>query len=260
MTTRHHLVALRHLPLRDLGIDTVIVLTGINDLTIRLSRDTEWAPVDLLRPEVDLQFTAENFVGSNIYPPNAPFYQHTVLWTMLRKASRAWAKVSVQDEAGESYRTWREHRRQAAEIRDTLPDLTTALDEYTRLITEIAQVAQEKSVRLILVTQPTLWWEGLPVNLERLLWLGGIGDFMNVAGKPYYSVAALAKAMDLYNDRLRQVCATAHVECLDLARDLPRDDSVFYDDAHFNENGARLVAERIKAFLASPGLTQVPTS
>jgi hypothetical protein len=39
------------------------------------------------------------------------------------------------------------------------------------------------------------------------------------------------------------VCRERGLECVDLAAKLPRDTSVFYDDCHFNESGARRVAE-----------------
>ena len=243
MTTRHHLVALRHLPLRELGINTVVVLTGVNDLTRRLSQDIDWRTVDLNNPAVDLQLTAENFVGSNIFPPDAPFYERTALWTALRKVKRLIGRVNVQDEAGEAYREWQRHRQRAGRLLDSLPDLSVALDEYEGSLMAMTEVARRKAVRLILVTQPTMWRTDLPPELQARLWLGGVGDFMNVQGQPYYSVRALTEALTLYNDRMRKVCAATRTECIDLAAQLPQDTRAFYDDVHFNENGARLVAD-----------------
>jgi hypothetical protein len=85
--------------------------------------------------------------------------------------------ANMQDKAGKIYITWREHRRNAAEIRDKLPDLSSALDEYARNINKIIDITQEKSLRLILMTHPTMWDPGLPQNMDALLWFGGIGDF-----------------------------------------------------------------------------------
>lgn len=42
-----------------------------------------------------------------------------------------------------------------------------------------------------------------------------------------------------------EVCADRRVECLDLAAMLPKDDTVFYDDVHFNEAGAERVAAAV---------------
>jgi lysophospholipase L1-like esterase len=89
----------------------------------------------------------------------------------------------------------------------------------------------------------------LPPELEALLWLGGIGDFQKETGKPYYSAAALEQGMTAYNDTLLRVCRARQVECLDLAAKLEKDASVFFDDVHFNENGARRVAAELSRYL-----------
>jgi len=131
-----------------------------------------------------------------------------------------------------------------------IPILSSALEEYARNINMIIGLAQEKSVRLILMTQPTMWRADLPQELGALLWLGGIGDFQKESGKPYYSVTALEKAMKAYNDTLLRVCSERSLECLDLASLLEKDTTVFYDDAHFNESGARKVAEALSKFMS----------
>jgi len=84
---------------------------------------------------------------------------------------------------------------------------------------------------------------------EALLWSGGVGDYQETPSAPYYTSRALAEGMERYNATLRGTCAELGVDCLDLAALLPRDTSVFYDDVHFNEAGARLVAEHVAAAL-----------
>jgi hypothetical protein len=79
--------------------------------------------------------------------------------------------------------------------------------------------------------------------------MGGVGDFQNEVGKEYYSVEALATAMGLYNETLMKVCEERQVECLDLASLVPKDTTTFYDDAHFNERGARRVTETLASYL-----------
>jgi len=51
-TSRHHLVAMQHLPLREMKINAVILLIGINDLSVRLSHDKDYVPNFLEKPEV----------------------------------------------------------------------------------------------------------------------------------------------------------------------------------------------------------------
>jgi lysophospholipase L1-like esterase len=248
-TTRHHLVAMQYLPLREMKINAVILLIGVNDLSVRLSNDKDYDPNFLEKPEVIKELLYRTFSGTYHLYPEDPFYKRTALWQMLRQAKQMMSMKNIEDEGGRIYITWREHRRGASEMRDALPDLSSALEEYARNINMIIDLAQEKSVRLILMTQPTMWRGGLPQDLDALLWLGGIGDFQKESGKPYYSVTALEKAMKAYNDTLLRVCRERSLECLDLAALLEKDATVFYDDAHFNESGARKVAEALSKFM-----------
>jgi hypothetical protein len=145
--------------------------------------------------------------------------------------------------------TWRKNRQQAKEIRNELPDLASALGEYTRNIHHIIDMAQEKGVRVILVTQPTMWKSNLPKTLEDLLWLGGVGNFMNESGKDYYSSEALQEGIDRYNNTLLEICRERALECVDLSSMLEKDITVFYDDVHFNESGAQMVSTILSNFI-----------
>jgi hypothetical protein len=68
--------------------------------------------------------------------------------------------------------------------------------------------------------------------------------------KFFYSVEALAEGMAAYNGRLLEICRQRQVECIDLATLLPKDTTVFYDDAHFNESGAKQVARIVADYLS----------
>jgi lysophospholipase L1-like esterase len=249
LTTRHHLVALQYLPLKELKIDAVILLAGVNDFSKRLSHDKDYDPDFLERPAAKNELLAQTFTGTYDTYSEDPLYKRTATWQLLRRTKRLMSKEHVEDVDGKIYIIWREHRRHAAEIRDELPDLSSALGEYARNINRMIDVAQEKSVRLIFMTQPAMWKSELPQNLEALLWLGGIGDFQKESGKPYYSAAALEKGMKAYNDTLLRICRERRIECLDLASMLEKDTTVFYDDVHFNEGGARKVAETLSRYM-----------
>lgn len=251
LTSRHHLIAMQHLPFKELKIDTVVMLLGVNDFIKRLSHDSAYDPHYLEKPEAKRALLLETFTGANDGYSDDPFYKRTALWQLMRKSKRLLKTDEgyTEDQDGKIFITWRKHRQQAGEIRETLPDLTAALDEYTRNLNRIIDVAQQQSVRLIFLTQPSLWKPGLSPNLEALLWLGGIGDFQKELGKPYYSTASLEKGMTAYNDTLQRVCRERQVECFDLASKLEKDATIFFDDVHFNENGARKVAGELSRYL-----------
>jgi lysophospholipase L1-like esterase len=246
-------MALQHIPLKEMKIDAVILLMGINDFSKRLSHDKDYDPDFLGRLEAKKELLAETFRGTYDTYSEDPFYKRTATWQLLRKAKRLMSKEHVEDVDGKIYITWREHRRRAVEIRDELPNLSSALEEYAGNVNRIIDIAREKSVRLIFMTQPTMWRPGLPQDLEALLWLGGIGDFQKESGRPYYSAAALDNGMKAYNDTLLRVCRERRAECFDLASGLEKDTTVFYDDVHFNESGARKVAEALSEYLHERG-------
>jgi lysophospholipase L1-like esterase len=248
-TTRHHLMAVQYLPLKELKIDAVILLAGINDFSKRLSHDKDYDPDFLKDPEAKKELLAQTFMGTYDSYAEDPFYKRTATWHLLRRAKRFMAGEHIEDRDGKVYITWREHRQHASEIRDELPDLSLSLEHYAGNINKIIDLAQEKSVRVIFMTQPTMWKPDLPRNLESLLWFGGIGDFQQEGSRPYYSAAALEKGMKAYNDTLLRICQERRVEYFDLASILEKDTTVFYDDVHFNESGARKVAEALSRYI-----------
>ena len=126
------------------------------------------------------------------------------------------------------------------------------------LQSSLAGLAEAYGVRLVFATQPTLWREDLSAEERATLWFGGTGDFLREPGHAYYSVGALAEGMARYNQTLLDVCATRGVECVDLAAEIPRDPSLFYDDCHFTEAGARAVADALAGhFATGPTIARV---
>ena len=55
--------------------------------------------------------------------------------------------------------------------------------------------------------------------------------------------------MERFNEVMKRVCRRHEVECIDLAANLKSDLSVFYDDCHFNLNGAQQVAQLLTDYL-----------
>jgi hypothetical protein len=75
----------------------------------------------------------------------------------------------------------------------------------------------------------------------------------------FYSIEALIGGMAAYNNQLLTTCDERQVECVDLATALPKDMTVFYDDVHFNESGAKEVSRVLTDYLlAQPPFTANP--
>ena len=142
---------------------------------------------------------------------------------------------------------WRARRSSASQIIERLPDLDRPLADYRQNLNAIVDIARARSLRLILLTQPVVWSPTVSRDVEKLLWLGGVGEFNTERGKPhaYFAVSVLSEAMRRFNAALLEVCGARGVECIDLAAAIPKDRSMFYDDAHFTEQGAKRIAQII---------------
>lgn len=256
LNTREHILEMRYLLSQYPKIDAVIMLIGVNDFLMRLSQDINYNPQFLDQPGSEEQLLRRAFsILPERYDDTLPFYRRTAIWHLARKfkqlvfQSRQVPSWQVEDGPGKGYITRRELRRNAVTFRNALPDLSSALEEYTRNINSIIDLATHKSIRLILVTQPVLWKPGLSKQLNDLLWLG-VANAKNVeVGKEYYSVEALATGMGMYNETLIRTCLIRQVECFDLASLLPKDTTVFYDDCHFNESGSEKVAKALSEYI-----------
>ena len=116
----------------------------------------------------------QTFPGGHPSLPEDPFYRTTAIFQLLRSAKRLMSRGNIEDEAGKFYIAVREHRRNASKMLDELPDLSSALAEYARNLNRIIDIIQDKSVRVILLTQPTMWRPDLPKNLDALLLFCGV--------------------------------------------------------------------------------------
>jgi hypothetical protein len=111
-----------------------------------------------------------------------------------------------------------------------------------------------KRVQLVFLTQPAMWRDGLPAELDALLWMGDTGSQQDPP--LYFSSRSLAEGLRRYNDTLLHLCAVHGIPCLDLAPRIPKDQSAFYDDVHFSRHGAELVASILGDFLLDRVLSQ----
>jgi lysophospholipase L1-like esterase len=264
MYSRDHVLQMKYLPAELPKIDLVLLLVGVNDLTVALAEDPYVMPPPITDPEAERRQVRRAFsvapgrldevVTVEMGAESTAFYKRTALYQLVKRAraaaeSRAGARGLVQDETGQMYDAWRDHRRHASTFLTRAPDLTAPLAEYRRNLGFIADLAAARGITLVLMTQPTIWRADLPAEAAALLWLGGVGDFQADAGKPYYAVPVLAEVMRRFNDVLLDVCRERSLPCLDLAARIPRDTTMFYDDTHFTQAGSDAVAAAVAEHL-----------
>jgi lysophospholipase L1-like esterase len=243
-TTYGHIEVVRHLLAELPGIDMILVLPGVNDVSLHLASGRGFEPDDpvLARNAFFARYEAE-----------LPFYRRTALWALidrtLSQEDTPKQKRVGNDLTGLNYDLWRRWRAEAREIVSQMPDLRMALDAYERNLNAMVDLAEQRSVSIVLMTQPALWRQDLTPEESALLWFGWVGPRGERPNYTYYDVDVLAEAMALFNARLLQVCRERRLDCIDLDRHVPRTLESFYDDVHFNEAGSRRVAEIVAQHL-----------
>ncbi|TDJ69835.1 MAG: hypothetical protein E2O39_11035 [Planctomycetota bacterium] len=246
LTSREHVLQLRHLLPQLPEVRLVVCLVGVNDLALRLQRGADYDPRFMDRPGERARSLDRAFFERPRTYSFAHLRSTAVFGLLDRLRRRRWAAEGASEEAlGRVYEERRRMRRAAALVLTELPELDSALGEYARNLRAMIAIAREHDVRIVFVTQPALWRVDLPEELRALLWFGWKDREPASGATEYYSVQALAAGMAAYNRTLLATCAAENVECIDLASVLPRDERVFYDDCHFNEHGARLAADVI---------------
>lgn len=242
---RHHAYLIRNYPLAD-RFDSIVVLCGVNDLGALLRRNYEdrvqAIPAETLSPLRE----------RGIY-----YRRSRLLELAVGRWQAPWAdgvRAVVQDAEGrwiDEQRRQRREKLRAGALRKPPPGLAVALERYRIDLRDVVAACRERQAEPILATQPTLYRSDLPARLADLLWIH--------CDDGAYDVATLAEMMERYNEVLREVAREERVRCVDLARRLPCDDRVFYDDCHFNIGGCDLVARRMAEALREPSHAAAPS-
>lgn len=258
LNTKSHIVELMHLTEQYRGIDAVIMLIGVNDFLQRLAKGAQYRPflgvdaLPLAEYEILMSETFFTWPGSD---NREPFIKRLALYRLTRELKYRYlsfaAKRLAQNADGSVFDAWRANRRRASSLTSRLPDLSSALEEYARNIKTLAGIAAQRGIRLIFATQPYLWRADLTDGERALLWMGGVGRYQEEPGHEYYALTALAEGMDRYNLLLLDLCRSEGLECIDLAKEMPKNTHMFFDDVHFTEAGSRRVAEVFSRYLAS---------
>jgi len=149
----------------------------------------------------------------------------------------------VQDRRGLWYADARRRRvEKLAQNTFTAPPagLDAALVRYRKDLKRVVAAARLRGLRVVLMTQPTLWREGLDPRFQALL-----HEHTDTGA---YTVDVLARVMKAFNAVLLDVCREEGLDCIDLGREFEADPSGFYDDFHFNVEGSLKVSRAVSRF------------
>ena len=111
------------------------------------------------------------------------------------------------------------------------------LSEYEERLQEIVETCKENDIDLVLVSQPALFGKGIDPVTGADLEKHRIDNETN--GLLWW------KELSLYNEVTRLVAGRNGLFFIDLARQMPKSSSYFYDLVHFTNDGAAKVSEII---------------
>ena len=232
---RNNILALKYLP-EDYEPDLIIMITGANDMLFKLSRKEAWKP-----------FNENEFNNTEGYTFSvSPGYtwKSTIIYKVYKVLDLKFKKIKPQDGIGNTLVENRLKRKNAKNWINETPNLNLALEDYERNLKRFINLSKENNITLIFLTQPYLWKENMTQEEDASLWM--TNDF----GDIYYPAETMIYSIDAFNKRLLKVCENnKDIYCIDLDKDVPKTLDYFYDDMHFNENGARVVAEKLSLYI-----------
>ncbi|HIJ77969.1 MAG: SGNH/GDSL hydrolase family protein [Desulfobulbaceae bacterium] len=235
--TLNHEFMLKNYPLVD-EFDWVVLLVGINDMGRLLRSDYQELKKRVAKDTMEAKYAYKS----------SPYYDRMMVNVILSFGKiEAQETQVIQDPEGKWYDQMREIRRKALlhnEVTDIPAGLDPAIEQYKRDLLRIIEFCREKKIKILLVTQPTMYGAGLTESQKSMLW-------ENIDEKHAYSSEVLGVIIDRYNDALLELCKENGVPVIDLARMLPKDISVFYDDCHFNISGSKKVADVLSDYFVS---------
>jgi lysophospholipase L1-like esterase len=212
--------------------DALVFLTGVNDLSAAVSNDGR--PTQALLEE-----------DASYLQPLLPHYKRLRLYHMARLARRRISRDPGTHDP-ELYRKRRQLRANKARV--PLPNLVGSVKEYRDRLRRLSEYCRQAAKRCIFLTQPTIWKTAADSAEESQLWYGWVGGAFSPRG--YVGSGELAQAMAMFNNELLSLCHAARLECYDLASAIPKTRNAFFDDCHFTEAGARMVADFVAGRLA----------
>lgn len=122
-------------------------------------------------------------------------------------------------------------------------DLLRALPAFRRNLANIVQRAQDDGAKVIVLSQPFLYRTDLGSDERaRLFFSYYYADYAQVP-----SIEEQIMAMRAFNAASRDVALARNALFLDVEAMVPKTQGMFFDDVHYTELGARMVAEAVAA-------------
>ena len=213
----HHLAT--HAHIEDMGPDLVLFLPGVND----------W------NHQVMAHFDRDERFRSSLGERLRSRFERSIAFTFYQIyiALPQRSKLVVRD----AHFTAMDDRKSRPHVVEFAPEAVSR--DFAEGMARLAERCRDAAYRCMLLTQPTAYYPGAPASETRYFRL-------TPPGRSYtLDLNSLVRVSGLYNDFVRKLAAEEGLLLCDLAAVVPKGAEAFYDDVHFNTNGARIVAEAL---------------
>lgn len=224
----HHLLTFRKA--KKFQPDLAIFLLGANDWNWHISYEN-----DAGRPFQEHLYYG--LFGDTFFVKNL-FLKHSLLGRLLTKMTRFRSihktKMEKRVEKGE-YFTEQNDSLSRKEVRPFRP--LEVSREYKKYLSLILKECRHAGITCLWMTQPSGYQKEASETFKKRFW-------MTPPNRGYtIDFASMVYTAKLYNEYLSQFASENLSPICDLAAKLPADESVFFDDMHFNESGAQKVSD-----------------
>jgi len=250
--SHHHLMHAIYLLPRLPDLDYAIYYCGLNDVGLWLYHET-FDPDALADASHWDSCVGEAFRVSSFTPADWPWYKHTRLWKLASVAKARYLGQPDTPSAEASARRgplqdaqlqWMEQERRERQERSKefvhrakMETLPVALDAYGHVLRLIVARTRDAGVEPVLMAQ-AIQHQFLDEAEKQRLWMGAMDG-----GKTYVDEQQMLELVDAFNARMASVAQELEVPFIDLPALLAGERDLFYDGCHFNELGARRVAQ-----------------
>lgn len=254
MNTRNHIMHAKYLVPKIPELDFVLVYCGLNDVGLWLYQ-TEFDPQFLDDPDNWAHTIGRSFRVSDYVDADAPWFKRLELWkrASIIKAGFETARIARQQQEGVIVEDDRfEWLQQAAQRRTDLQKtfvaqakmdtLDVALATYQGNLRQIISLCRDAGTEPILMAQ-FIQWLALDPEERRRLWMGAMDG-----GATYIREEQMTELVNRFNLAMKETADAEGVLYVDLPALLGDAKGLCYDGSHFNELGARRVAESLADF------------
>ncbi len=219
--SRTHLSTMAHHVVH-LDVDLVVFMLGANDLS---HAGDQFEPM----------LTGECFFES---PQLSRALGQALKQTQIGRHVDAWKAARTKAPRTTPYFAAAVRELAALPVAPPMQVTPRGLAAYGRNIVSLAGLCAAHGIAVAFATTPAMW-PANPGAAERAVLWGMATDAGRVEPENFVSL------LDTLNQHLVRTCAERGIACVDLAAQIPKGFACFYDMVHFNEAGARLVAETV---------------